>query len=306
MALPLAKTVQAPCMVYDCMDELSAFEGAARQLRQRESALMKQAHLVLAGGPSLYATRRDLHANIHCFPSAVDVAHFAPGGLRTSNPNHLASRSLQARLPHPRAGYFGVIDERLDLELVAMLADAHPDWSVIMAGPVVKIDPAKLPRRENLHWLGMQPYARLPYLLTGWDVCLMPFAINASTQFISPTKTLEYMAGEKPVVSTAIPDVISLYGDVVAVAYSRGDFVRACEQLMDEAPAARARRAIEMLQIVSVHSWDRSAESVETLLQAALAQARAGTAMETAPAIPADAEWAFAVRKESAIRVAGA
>jgi UDP-galactopyranose mutase len=275
MALPLAQAVAPRCVVYDCMDELSAFKGAPLQLRQRESALLKLASLVLTGGPSLYEARRDRHTNVHCIPSAVDAAHFAPAHLQADSPHATQTQLLQGALPRPRLGFFGVIDERLDLGLVATLADSHPEWTLVMVGPVVKIDAATLPQRPNIQWLGMQPYERLPYLLAGWDLCLMPFALNESTQFISPTKTLEYMAGDKPVVSTPVRDVISLYGDAVAVAAAPRPFMQACETVLAEPPKQRCARAMNMATTVSMHSWDRSADTVHGLLAQALAQAPA-------------------------------
>lgn len=274
MALPLLQHVRPDCTVYDCMDELSAFKDAPRQLRQRESALMKSAALVLTGGPSLYEARRDQHPNVVCLPSAVDAAHFCPATLLPGSEHDREAAALQDHLPRPRLGFFGVIDERLDTELVARIADAHPDWSLVMAGPVVKIAPESLPQRPNLHWLGMQPYERLPYLLAGWDVALMPFALNEATRFISPTKTLEYMAGEKPVVSTAVRDVISLYGDAVEVARDHAGFIAACEHLLAESPSRRLERSLAMLRAVTLHSWDHSADCVHELMSRALASAR--------------------------------
>jgi glycosyltransferase involved in cell wall biosynthesis len=274
MALPLAKSFRPTCMVYDCMDELSAFKDAPRQLRQRESALMRDAVQVFTGGPSLYEARRDLHPSVHCFPSAVDAAHFAPANLVPGSEHAHIAAVLQDGLPRPRLGYFGVIDERLDLELVATLAAAHPQWAVVMAGPVVKIDPNSLPQAPNIHWLGMQPYESLPYLLAGWDLCLMPFALNESTRFISPTKTLEYMAGGKPVVSTPVRDVISLYGAATTVAPAGPDFVQACEAVLAEGAAARQDRNSSMEHTVSMYSWQRTAASIDELLQASLRQAQ--------------------------------
>lgn len=274
MALPLVKAVQPQCLVYDCMDELAAFKDAPRQLRQRESALFKRAAVVLTGGPSLFEAKRHLHPNAHCLPSSVDAAHYAPANLAPDSPAARDVKALQDHLPQPRLGYFGVIDERLDIELVGRLADAHPEWQVVMVGPVVKIDPAALPRRPNIHWLGMQSYERLPHLLAGWQIGLLPFALNESTRFISPTKTLEYMAGEKPVVSTAVHDVSVLYGNAVTVAESRDAFVQACEAVLTENAAARSRRAMEMLATVSMHSWARSADTVHRLLTAALVEAQ--------------------------------
>jgi glycosyltransferase involved in cell wall biosynthesis len=274
MALPLAKHFSPGCLVYDCMDELTGFKDAPRQLRQRESALMREAHLVFTGGPSLFEARRDLHPSVHCFPSAVDAAHFSPAHLDLDGDHARAATALQGGLRRPRLGFFGVIDERLDLELVATVADHHPEWAVVMAGPVVKIDPALLPQRPNIHWLGMQPYARLPYLLAGWDLCLMPFALNEATRFISPTKTLEYMAADKPVVSTPVRDVIWLYGAAVVIAPAPLPFVQACERVLDETAAERCVRNSEMLNAVSMYSWQRTAEAMDGLLQAALRQAR--------------------------------
>lgn len=274
MALPLVQAVRPACVVYDCMDELSSFKDAPRQLRQRESALLKQAALVLTGGPSLYEARRHRHPHVHCFPSAVDAAHFAPSNLRPGSAEEQAAQALQGHLPQPRLGFFGVIDERFDAALVGALAERHPEWQLVMVGPVVKIDPQSLPQHPNIHWLGMQPYERLPYLLAGWDLCLMPFALNESTRFISPTKTLEYMAGDRPVVSTPVRDVIALYGEAVVVAPAGEPFVLACEGVLAEGRAPHCRRAMEMLTTVSMHSWERSASSVHTLLLQALERAR--------------------------------
>lgn len=273
MALPLLASVPAKVVVYDCMDELSAFKDAPRQLRQRESALLKRADVVLTGGPSLFEAKRHQHPQVHCLPSAVDAAHFAAANLKPGTEHALQAQTLQQALPRPRLGFYGVIDERLDIPLVAAVADAHPAWSIVMAGPVVKIDAAALPQRPNLHWLGMQAYEKLPYLLADWDVCLMPFALNESTRFISPTKTLEYMAGGKPVVSTPVRDVVSLYGDAVEVADGAAAFVAACERLLAEDETARRRRAVEMAAAVKRHSWDAGARRVDTLLRVALERA---------------------------------
>lgn len=275
MALPLVGTVRAACVVYDCIGDLSAFKGAPRQLQQRESALLQRASLVLTGGPSLCEARRPQHPQVICLPSAVDTAHYAPDRLQPDSAHAHQARRLQDGLPRPRLGYFGVIDERLDLALLAELADAHPDWALVMVGPVVELDAAELPRRANLHWLGKQPYARLPYLLDGWDLCLMPFALNEATRSISPAKTLEYLAGGKPVVSTPLHDVVWMYSDTVTVAERGPDFVAACEALLAESPAERSRRELAALAMVSSSSWERSAQAVHELLLQALDGARA-------------------------------
>lgn len=305
MALPLVQPLQPACVVYDCMDELAAFKDAPRQLRQRESALMKTAALVLTGGPSLYEAKREMHPQVVCLPSAVDAAHFAPTNLAAGSAPAREAERLQGALPKPLLGYYGVIDERLDTELVAQVADAHPEWSIVMAGPVVKIDPQGLPQRPNIHWLGMQPYGRLPHLLAGWDVALMPFAMNESTRYISPTKTLEYLAGGKPVVSTPVRDVISLYGRAVEVADGAAAFVAACEKVLAEDPAARCARDIAMLDLVATHSWEHTADRVHALVAAALARALVAQAERNEDGAEGSAEDACVPAAAATVAVAG-
>lgn len=281
MALPLLTPFTPSLVIYDCMDELSAFNMAPRQLQQRESALMTRADLVFTGGSSLYEAKKNKHHAIYCFPSSVDAVHFEQA-LDRSN-----GHPQQQALPRPRLGYYGVIDERLDLSLVAALADAHPEWQIVMVGPVVKIDPATLPQRTNIHWLGQQPYEALPQFLAGWDVCLMPFALNASTQFISPTKVLEYMAAQLPIVSTAITDVARHYAELVAIAYSAEEFVHACERALSMNMEENQQLAQRMQAVVAATSWDAAAEQMYALMKKGAATTRAPVP-ETAPPVIAD------------------
>jgi len=267
MALPLLQELTPRLVVYDCMDELASFKKAPRQLLQRESALLNLADLVFAGGPSLYEAKRHRHPNVHCFPSSVDVAHFAQAQGR------VASHPAQEHIPGPRLGFYGVIDERVDLALVAALADDHPDWQLVLVGPVIKINEDELPRRPNIHYLGQRDYADLPAFLAGWDVCLMPFAINEATRFISPTKVLEYMAAELPIVSTPIADVVGPYGGVVAIAAGAQEFGVACAEALALAPSERAARMAAMREQVARTSWERTALAMAGLLDAAYAEA---------------------------------
>src|SRR3982751_3324835 len=223
MALPMLEGLDTAAVVYDCMDELSAFLDAPPELLSREASLLKMADVVFTGGPSLYRAKQSRHANVHCCPSSVQRDHFAQA--QTPGLDHPEQRDI----PHPRFGFFGVIDERFDPTSIALLAESHPDWHVVLVGPVVKIDPAKLPRRANIHYMGQRSYQELPAFLAGWDVCLLPFAINEATRFISPTKILEYMAAERPCVSTPVTDVAQPYGRIVYLGESPGAFVRACE-----------------------------------------------------------------------------
>jgi len=257
MALPLARRLDPKALVYDVMDELAAFKGAPPELLDREAEAYREADVVFTGGPSLYRAKRHRHPNVHCFPSSVDLAHYA--AARDPNLDH----PEQADKPRPRLGYFGVIDERLDLGLLDTIARERPDWRLVMVGPVAKIDPAELPVRPNLHYFGQRPYAELPAFLAGWDVCLLPFARNEATRFISPTKTLEYMAAEKPVVSTPIADVAEPYGHIVYLGDSAAGIVAACERALGEGAAERVRRVKGMREVLLKTSWDATARAME-------------------------------------------
>ena len=284
MALPAAAKLTPRGVVYDCMDELAAFRHAPRQLLQRESALFKSADLVFTGGQSLYESKRARHSRVYCFPSSVDATHYA--GAIDGPEEH----PLQAAIPGPRLGYCGVIDERLDLALIDALAAANSDWQIIMVGPVAKIDPAELPRRANIHWLGKQDYADLPALIAGWDVCLLPFALNEATRFISPTKTLEYLAAGRPVVSTPIRDVVTPYGDggVVAIAETREAFVAACASALSQTPQERAEARRAGAAIVARTSWDDTAKEMAELIEFE-DQAKQFTSDRTPPLEPSHA-----------------
>jgi UDP-galactopyranose mutase len=261
MALPLLQGLNPSLVVYDCMDELASFKNPPKQLLQRETALLNLADLVFAGGPSLYEAKRTRHPSVHCFPSSVDVAHFGRALDRES------SHPAQNDIPRPRLGFYGVIDERFDTGLVQALAAAHPQWHIVLAGPVLKIDKASLPRRPNIHYMGQQAYEDLPRFLAGWDVCLLPFALNEATRFISPTKVLEYMAAELPIVSTPIADVAKPYGDVVAIAEGPREFVTACEAALAMEPDQRAAVREAMREVVAATSWDATASQMRELLE---------------------------------------
>lgn len=264
MALPLLQGLDPALVVYDCMDELSAFKNPPKQLLQRESALLNIADLVFTGGPSLYEAKKNRHPNAHCFSSSVDAAHFRQAlDAAISHPE-------QAHVAGPRLGFYGVIDERFDTGLVREMAAAHPEWQIVLVGPVVKIDPAELPRAENVHYMGQRGYQELPKFLAGWDVCLLPFAMNESTKFISPTKVLEYMAAEKPSVSTPITDVKVPYGDVVAIAETPAEYIAACERMLAQSAEENAAMAKRMREVVANTSWDKTAARMHELISNAV------------------------------------
>jgi UDP-galactopyranose mutase len=263
MTLPWTDHLARSATVFDCMDHLAGFKGAPAGLLTLEAELLRRADLVLTGGAQLYAAKRTAHQNVHCFPSSVDVAHF--GSARTST----VEPADQAAIPHPRFGYCGVIDERMDLDLVAAAAAARPDWHFVMLGPVVKIDPAGLPQAPNIHYLGMKSYEELPGYLAGWDVAIMPFAHNEATRYISPTKTPEYLAAGLPVVSTGIHDVVEPYGrrGLVEIGDGAPEFIAACDRaLATDLSSHTARADVHLSQM----SWDRTWASIDSLLTATI------------------------------------
>ena len=275
MALGFTRDFAPRAIVYDCMDELSAFAGAPPALRERERELLQRADLVLTGGQSLYEAKRGLHPNVHAFPSSVDVAHFARARHGLPEPED------QRDLPRPRLGFFGVMDERLDIDLVDGIAVARPDWQLVLVGPVAKIEVGTLPRRSNIHYLGPKRYEELPAYLGGWDVALLPFARNEATRYISPTKTPEYLAAGKPVVSTAIRDVVRPYGEqgVVRIADDVPAWVSAIEaSLVDEGHVQR-ERADSLLRHMS---WDATWARMKALMNAAVQARGAGVRVPAA------------------------
>lgn len=281
MARAWTKHLQPAAVVYDCMDELSAFKGAPSALKEREAELFKCADLVFTGGQSLYEVKRHQHKNVFAFPSSIDAPHFAQARSIRDEP------SDQADIPHPRLGFFGVIDERMDIELIDKVAQARPDWHLLMVGPVVKIDPATLPRRANIHYLGSKSYQELPSYLAGWDVALLPFALNESTRFISPTKTPEYLAAGCPVVSTSIRDVVRPYGELglVHIADTPEEFISGIEAAMNEDAASRMSEVDAFLAQTSWdRTWGRMAELIEDVITTRRAKTLAGPATLAATA----------------------
>jgi glycosyltransferase involved in cell wall biosynthesis len=250
-ALPFSRHLQPSLTVYDVMDELSAFLGAPPCLVSLERELLSRADVIFAGGQSLYEAKGRLHPNVHLFPSSIDAPHFMKA--RNPMPVPVDYKSIS----HPRLGFFGVIDERMDRELVAAVADLRPDWQLVMIGPVVKIDPAALPQRPNIHWLGPKSYDELPAHLAVWDLGIMPFALNEATRYISPTKTPEFLAAGLPVVSTPIRDVVRPYGELglVRIAADARSFASACESLLEH-PKQGWLSAVD--RFLAGKSWDQT------------------------------------------------
>ncbi len=248
-------------IVYDCMDELSQFRGAPASLVIQERRLLNKADVVFTGGKSLFESKKELHENVYCFPSSIDKSHFEKAlDAKTTIPKDLA------HIKQPIVGFYGVIDERLDLGLIAQMAELMPKVSFALIGPVVKIDQAELPQAKNIHYLGVKSYDELPAYLKAFSVAFMPFALNEATEFISPTKTLEFMAAYKPIVSTPICDVKRDYSKVVAITETAEEMTQAITSYLNETNAQRLAREKLQRTIINGTSWDKTAASMEFIL----------------------------------------
>lgn len=250
MAWHFVEAIPHRTLIYDVMDELAAFKGAPAALHRYEQLALSRADIVFTGGVSLYQNKKRFNDNTHLFPSGVEVEHFARAAERTT---FLRPADLPAPEAGPVFGYYGVIDERMDIDLLRRVALARPHWQMAVVGPIVKIDPADLPRLPNLHYPGMKTYQELPAYLAHFDVALIPFAINEATRYLSPTKTLEYMAAHKPIISTPIRDVATLYGSVVRIAATPEDFILQGEAALQADHRLKLAQETELLQ---QHTWD--------------------------------------------------
>jgi len=264
MAIPFSRHLSPELVIYDCMDELSAFKFAPQELTMMEKELFRKADIVFTGGLSIYESKQKQHHNIYAFPSSIDKKHFAKARKRCRQP------ADQKNIPHPRLGFFGVIDERFDIEMIAEAARRKPEWQFILLGPVVKIDPASLPHYENIHYLGSKKYEELPQYIASWDIALIPFAMNESTKFISPTKTPEYLSAGKPVISTPIKDVIRPYGEnkLVHIVNNADEFVAAAEKELRKRSTEKWLQKVDEFLIDNSwdRTWSRMVQHIETIV----------------------------------------
>jgi len=266
MALQFTSHLTPAKIIYDCMDELSAFKFAPPALKQNEAKLFKKADIVFTGGHHLYEAKKDFHANIFPMPSSIDRLHF-----EQARDARIEAEDQKA-IPHPRIGFYGVVDERFDTALLEQAALQKPGWQFVIIGPVVKIDPASLPQQPNIHYLGARNYKELPAYLAGWDIAMMPFALNEATRYISPTKTPEYLAGGKPVISTSIRDVVIPYGEkkLVHIADTADDFVAVAEKIL--AGAANEAWLKQVDDFLEGISWDITWGKMNQLIERTVTQ----------------------------------
>lgn len=261
MAFPLTAQYQPKLVIYDCMDELSAFKFAPANISYHEEQLMSKADIMFTGGKSLYNAKKDKHPDIYAFPSSIDKNHFGSARHITEQP------ADQAEIKGPKLGFFGVIDERFDIELIREVANAKPDWQFILIGPVVKIDPAPLPRSSNIHYLGSKSYQELPAYIAGWDIALIPFQLNESTRYISPTKTPEYLAAGVPVISSPIKDVINPYGlnGLVKIVGNAAGLIQEATAILSS--TEREKWLMQVDEFLAPDSWDNTCEKMMNIIQ---------------------------------------
>ena len=258
MALQNSSSFKPELVIYDCMDELSAFKFAPAELKLMEAELFKKSQIVFTGGYSLYHAKKSSHNNIYPFPSSIDKPHFLQARKKVADPED------QAAISKVRFGFYGVIDERFNIKLIEEVATKKPDWQFILVGPVVKINEADLPRRNNIHYLGSKSYNELPFYLSGWDIAMIPFEKNESTKFISPTKTPEYLAGGKPVISSSITDVVNPYGEkrLVQIADTAEEFIACAEMELAKDKQAYNRWLKNVDAFLADLSWDVTANKM--------------------------------------------
>lgn len=256
-----------PVVVYDCMDDLASFKDGTPEMREREAQMLAMTDLVFTGGHSMYQARKDRHPRVHCFPSGVDTVHY-------QQVQHAATpiAAQIAAIPHPQLGYFGVLDERIDWDLIAEVAARRPAWHWVLVGPTAKVDPDELPRASNIHYLGQQAYTDLPRFLKSFDVATMPFALNQATKFISPTKTLEYLAGGKWVISSSVPDVVAFYCDIVVIADGVDAWIARIEAILAAPPEDLQARRERAQPVLAASTWDAIAARMAALIDDQLAQ----------------------------------
>ena len=268
MALKFTNHLKPRLTIYDCMDELSAFKFAPAELKLLETELFGRAGLVFTGGHSLYQAKKNSHHNIYPFPSSIDKDHFAVG--RVSNQDPIDQKNISGF----RLGFYGVIDERFNIGLIAEVAKLRPEWQLILLGPVVKINDADLPRRENIHYLGSKTYKELPLYLSGWDIAIIPFEKNESTKYISPTKTPEYLAAGKPVISSSIMDVVTPYADkgLVHIADNAQEFIVAAEDVFKQDALAYQEWLTDVDKFLIDVSWDKTTGSMMDRIQLAISE----------------------------------
>ena len=277
-AAPVAGRLGEAVVVYHVVDEFSAFSDASAHVAELERRLIRRADVVIASSEKLLAAKRRLHPETVLVRHGVDHAHFA----RALDPALPVPEDL-ARLPRPVIGFFGLVADWIDLELVRRVADANPGGSVVLIGKVTT-STAALEGARNVHLLGRKPYEQLPAYCRGFDVALTPFVLNELALAANPLKAREYVAAGLPNVCTDLPELRAIPG--CTVARDADGFVAAVARALAEGGGPDPRRSA----LVRPESWEAKVEALSAHVLAAEARrqagpgARAGAATEASPA----------------------
>ncbi|MBN1916613.1 MAG: glycosyltransferase [Verrucomicrobia bacterium] len=260
MSQYLAGRLGESAVVYDCTDAWERFEKTPPSTIERDRVLTAQADVLFAGTTKVYETRRERNPNCHLFTCAVDFEHFAE--VPSGTPDDLVG------IPHPIVGYTGLIDEaRVDCRLIERLAREHPEWSIVLVGPVQDDVLLRALRHPNIHFLGLKSYDELPRYVAAFDAAIVPYRVNAATHHINPTKLLEYMAAGKPVVSTALDEIKSFYLNRLAIAESHDEFIHSIERVLSNATVLPVE---SNRTLAATRSWDSVSNAMLGIVEARL------------------------------------
>ena len=275
---PLLDSLEHSAVVYDIMDEHSAFSFARRDMRELEARLLRDADLVFAGTNTLAERKREFAPQVRYLPCGVEFEHFSAAAAK-----NLHVPPVLSGVSGPVIGYFGAVDDRLDFDMLLAAAMRHPDWTILLAGPwLATKSRAEVQSQPNILMPGLVPYAELPAYLARFDVAVLPFVLNELTMHIHPTKVLEYLASRTPVVSTPIPDVVKFYSGIVKIASTPDEFIAAVENLLNTPDADAVERGYQMAR---ASSWDALVESMRVDLEKAVGKHK--TPKEPRPATDA-------------------
>jgi glycosyltransferase involved in cell wall biosynthesis len=247
-------------VIYHCVDEYAAFAGVPREaFRRMEHDLVRRADLVITSADSLCQERRRLNPSTFFVSHGVDVAHFS----RTLDPEMAPAPEVRG-LPGPVVGFFGLLAEWVDLEMIREMARRRPDWSFVLVGKAT-VDTAALRAMPNVRLLGQKPYASLPAYCRAFDVGLIPFKRDELTEKANPLKLREYLAAGLPVVSSDLPEVRK-YKDLVHLANGADGFIAAVERALRERSETAARARVDAMKH---ESWEARVEEISELIEGA-------------------------------------
>lgn len=248
-----------PCgVIYDCVDSFRSFSWSHPHVSIWEEALVDRADVVLATSRALYQERLRKNRYTFLVPNAADYKHFSPW-QGYEKPADITAIS------RPRLGFIGAIYEWVDLELLQVIADKSPAWNLVLIGP--KQHGLQLPERSNIHWLGQRGYAELPAYVHSFDVALIPFLVNETTQHANPIKFWEYLAAGKPVVSTLLPEIPDVPG-VVWRSENHSMFCNHCAQALElvQHPLSRNKIITKARAIAYANSWENRCKRILRIL----------------------------------------